>query len=182
MAKASENIYPKVRMSTTVSSAAPSGGEWRFEARANGFYAVSSNTGAAGTGPFGAAGASYPTTLFQESTANVTPVITVTTDVTGASITCAAGTWDLDGAVTVAFTGATVGYIIADIADSANTVVGRGRGVSPALAAANEIRVPIACRVTPASSTTYKLRIWIEKDGSTTRLLGLTYIRGIRVA
>lgn len=56
MTRASDNVFPKVKLSTVVASTAPTGGEWRLETRANGLFAVSSNTGSAGTGPLGAGG------------------------------------------------------------------------------------------------------------------------------
>ena len=56
MVKASDNTFPRLQLTTGVATTAPTGGLWELRARADGIYAVSSNTGSAGTGPLGAAG------------------------------------------------------------------------------------------------------------------------------
>lgn len=55
MAKASDNLFPKVLLDTQASNpSAPSGGTWKVYAKANGVFAVGSNGTA--VGPFGAGG------------------------------------------------------------------------------------------------------------------------------
>lgn len=52
MTKASDNVFPKVILDTqSATPAAPSGGQWKVYARADGIYAVGSNASPAG--PFG---------------------------------------------------------------------------------------------------------------------------------
>lgn len=83
MTKASDNVFPKVKMSTAVASTAPTGGEWRLETRADGLYAVSSNTGTGGVGPFGSAPGAA---AYTRTSANYTTSSTTFADIDGTNL------------------------------------------------------------------------------------------------
>ena len=81
-------------------------------------------------------------------------------DITGASITLAAGTWLIIADVYATDTTTTAGLLIAAITDSSNTLVVEGAQSIPAGTATVSTwgHVGLSAIVTPGGSTTYKLR------------------------
>lgn len=105
------------------------------------------------------AGASADTSLSADTIA----------DVTGCSVSLAAGTWLIWGAAT--FDAGTAGYILVEVTDSSNAVASIGRGVR---ATASPITLPTPpVLVSPATTTTYKLRAQSGVSSSVLRY-GLT--------
>lgn len=90
------------------------------------------------------------TTVYADAAADVNLAADTMTDV--ASISLPAGTWDVDGWIT--FTGNT-SYSVQAITDSSNVVLGEMRG-APINGAPTTW--PVSARVTPGSTSTYKLR------------------------
>lgn len=60
MAKASDNVFPKVILGPLGTPSAPSDASWKLFPRADGIYAISSNTT---VGPFGASGSGIASTI-----------------------------------------------------------------------------------------------------------------------
>lgn len=101
------------------------------------------------------ASASFPTTAHAECSAGVTLTANVMADATGVSVSLAAGTWDIVGVMTFQGGTAAAGYCLVYVRDGSNANFGSGRGY---YAASNKyLTVPVMARVTPGSTTTYKL-------------------------
>lgn len=106
--------------------------------------------------------ASYPTLTTAEAKTTATTSISTSAyaDITGASITLAAGTWLILGYANFSSVNAAAMLHLA-ITDSANTLIAEGSQGVPASGTASVAQlgnVAIAAIVTPAGSTTYKLR------------------------
>lgn len=81
-------------------------------------------------------------------------------DITGASVTLAAGTWLIMASIFATDTTTTAGLLVAAITDSSNTVIAEGSQNIPAGTATVSTwgHVALTAIVTPGGSTTYKLR------------------------
>lgn len=90
-------------------------------------------------------------------------------DVTGASISLAAGTWILWGSVTVETTSAS--YVLCQIADGSNNSISCGMGSSSVAGTAKTAPAIAPVIVTPGSTTTYKLRFQTALNGTNGKAL-----------
>jgi len=118
------------------------------------------------------------TTASAYATAETTISAATYADITGASITLAAGTWIIYGHV-IARAANGIIQVFAAITDGANTVIAETAASRPASGTAS-LNSPISCNfqaiVTPTGSTTYKLRgargltthtgSWVAMDGN----------------
>lgn len=118
------------------------------------------------------------TTAQAFTTAETTITAVTYADITGASISLAAGTWLIFATINGASQTTTVAVMMAAITDGANTVIAEGS--QHLVAGTATVRtwgnVSLTAIVTPASTTTYKLRgargtttqtgNWIASDGN----------------
>jgi hypothetical protein len=118
------------------------------------------------------------TTAQAFATAETTLSATTYADITGASISLAAGTWMIFATINGSSQTTTVAVMIAAITDSSNTLI--AEGAQHIVAGTATVRtwgnVTLSAIVTPASTTTYKLRgakgqttqtgNWIASDGT----------------
>ena len=134
------------------------------------------------TNGYGLSGTTTKAVALTSSAAFATAETTISAatyaDITGCSVTLAAGTWIIFGHVVARNANAIIQVFVA-ITDSANTVIAESATSRPASGTAS-LNSPIACSwqaiVTPSGSTTYKLRgargltthtgNWIAMDGN----------------
>lgn len=109
-----------------------------------------------------------------DSTADVTLTADTIADVTGCSLSLAAGTWLLIGNVIFQGSSATYDYTLGAITDSSNVVLHENRGQ---VNNAGPIGMGLVAFVTPGSTTTYKLRGQSGRTGNKT----LRYSSGTQI-
>ena len=113
---------------------------------------------------YGLSGNSAPAVGLTTASAFITATTSLSTstyaDITGASITLAAGTWIIFASVYATDTTTTAGLLVAAITDNANALIAEGAQSIPAGTATVSTwgHVGITAIVTPSGSTTYKLR------------------------
>lgn len=126
---------------------------------------------------YGLSGNSAPAVGLTTASAFVTGTTSLSAatyaDITGASVTLAAGTWLIMASVFATDTTTTAGLLVAAITDNANTVIAEGSQSIPAGTATVSTwgHVALSAIVTPGGSTTYKLR---GARGTTTATATLT--------
>lgn len=95
----------------------------------------------------------FATTAHAEQSADVTLTADTLADATGASVSLAAGTWDIIAVCTFK-SGGSAGYCLGFLRTGAGTAVASGRGW---VNASNYFTVTMLARVSPGSTTTYKI-------------------------
>ncbi len=126
---------------------------------------------------YGLTGNSAPAVGLTTASAYITATTSLSTstyaDITGASVTLAAGTWLIIANVFANDLTTTAGLLVAAITDSANTLISEGAQNIPAGTAtvATWGHVGLTAIVSPGGSTTYKLR---GARGTTTATATLT--------
>lgn len=123
-----------------------------------------------------------PSSALGTATANTVLATDTLADVTGCSVSLAAGSWVIWGTCTFDTGGAN--YILAAITDSSNNKVSEGRGTR-STASPITLAVP-SMKVSPGSTTTYKLRAQVGAAGTALQYAESTVpgttITAIRVA
>jgi hypothetical protein len=153
MTAASDNKFPKVIITEGSAPSSPSAGDQKVYIDSSSHHLSRKNSSGTVVDLETNQTGGFATTAHAECTADVTlSSINTLTDSTGASVSLAAGTWDIVGNI-VFQSNATGGYCYAEIREGTNHMAG-ARGF---LTTGQYFTLHLMARVTPGSTLTYKL-------------------------